>query len=104
MAAHKTFKHEDKHRIQNVESNIQELPQNFSKIIKYTILKYARQMMQINRTVFCHFCNINKMFPHMLFDITCSHVKRRYAVLRQNQIYTTFMHNSKNANNFVITV
>ena len=27
-----------------------------TKIIKYTILKYARQMMQINRTVFCHFC------------------------------------------------
>jgi len=29
--SHKTFKHEDKHRIRNVESNIQELLQNLLK-------------------------------------------------------------------------
>jgi len=43
---------------------------------------------------------INRLIP----DVTCSHVNRQYAVLRQNQTNTTFMHNSENANNSAITI
>jgi len=38
-------------------------------------------MMQINRTVFCRFCMRHQQNVSMLFDITCSHVNKRHAVL-----------------------
>lgn len=57
-------------------------------------------MMPINRTVFCHFCmHYQQNVSTDNFDITCSHVNRRHAVLGQNQSNTTSVHNSKNANN-----